>query len=388
MTDLFTAPTLRIALVSDQDASDPRSWSGILYQLAQALSAAGVNLSLINTFPWLPEILQQSILLNRHQPADSMWHCVSPFTSQQVSARLAEQLRLAPVDLILAHGALAIAELETEIPIIYWEDMPSSLFTQHYRRYQASDISTLAAWQALEDRAFARVDHLVLASDWSVQHLISERGVRTDRITQIPFGANLMQTPSQAQVRDWVQARPGDRCELIFIGKDWQRKGGPLCVEMTQQLNQSGLETRLTVIGCQPDLPAGEAFRCLGPLDKSSAAGQLAWTAALSQSHFLLMPSLAEGFGIVFAEASAYGVPSLARRVGGMPSAIWPDQNGFLFDPEAPATKYAAVIQHFFTDKTAYFSLASRSRAVFEQRLNWPVIAQQWLALFRRLLQT
>lgn len=386
MTHSFTAQPLRIALVSDQDASDPRAWSGILYQLAQALSAAGVSLSLINIFPWLPSILQQSILINHQHAADSMWHCVSPFASQQLSARLAYQLQLEPVDLILAHGAMAIAELETELPLIYWEDMPSTLFTQHYRRYQAGDQATLMAWQTLEDRAFSRVDHLVLASDWSVQHLISERGVPADKISHIPFGANLMQTPTQSQVENWVQARPQDRCELIFIGKEWQRKGGPLCVEITQQLNQSGLPTRLTVIGCTPDLPASDAFRCLGLIDKSSATDQQEWNEALSQSHFLLMPSIAEGFGIAFAEASAYGVPSLARRVGGVPSAIVPDQNGCLFDPLAPAADYVGVIQALFADRAAYLGLSQRSRERFEQRLNWPVIAQEWQTLFTRLL--
>lgn len=71
-------------------------------------------------------------------------------------------------------------------------------------------------------------------------------------------------------------------------------------------------------------------------IDKSSARGQKLFEQILRQSHYLIAPTLFDCFGIVYCEASAYGIPVLTTDVGGISQAVRNGHNGFLFAPMLP----------------------------------------------------
>jgi glycosyltransferase involved in cell wall biosynthesis len=50
---------------------------------------------------------------------------------------------------------------------------------------------------------------------------------------------------------------------------------------------------------------------------------------------------------VVFAEASSFGVPSLATNVGGIPSAVKDGLNGKTFPPDADAEDYCDYVLNF-----------------------------------------
>ena len=91
----------------------------------------------------------------------------------------------------------------------------------------------------------------------------------------------------------------------------------------------------------------------------------------LSNAHFLLLPSMAECFGIVLCEANAFGVPSLAHDVGGIPEIVKNGVNGQLFSVDSPVEEWAATVSRWFGDRAAYERLALSSRAEYDKRLNW-----------------
>jgi len=43
-----------------------------------------------------------------------------------------------------------------------------------------------------------------------------------------------------------------------------------------------------------------------------------------------------EGFGVVYLEASAHGLPILAHRIGGVEDAVLQNKTGLLADPDKP----------------------------------------------------
>ena len=124
-------------------------------------------------------------------------------------------------------------------------------------------------------------------------------------------------------------------------------------------------------------------MRVEGFVSKSTEAGRKRLRGLFATSHLLLLPTVAETFGVVLVEANSHAVPSLATNTGGIPTVVRPGRNGELFrlgDVEG----YCAYIESLFTSyEDEYTALAETSFSEARGRLNWSVSA----AAARRVLQ-
>lgn len=97
-----------------------------------------------------------------------------------------------------------------------------------------------------------------------------------------------------------------------------------------------------------------------------------------------MLPTRADCYGIVFCEAAAHGVPSIAPATGGVPAAISDGETGILLPPSATKVDYAQVIADVFTNPDRLARLKRSCRDAYEARLNW----QAWGRRFSDLMQT
>jgi glycosyltransferase involved in cell wall biosynthesis len=91
----------------------------------------------------------------------------------------------------------------------------------------------------------------------------------------------------------------------------------------------------------------------------------------LLRSHFHVLFSTAEAFGVVFAEANAHGVPNISYDVGGVSSAVRNEFGGRRFSLTTPLETIAQHIEIHLQDRRRYVAAAQRARAEFDERLNW-----------------
>src|SRR5438309_425055 len=70
---------------------------------------------------------------------------------------------------------------------------------------------------------------------------------------------------------------------------------------------------------------------------------------ALAESALLVLPSLAEGFGLVLIEAMAAGLPVIATDVAGIHDVVRPNETGLLVPP-GDASALAMAISRVITD--------------------------------------
>jgi phosphatidylinositol alpha-1,6-mannosyltransferase len=75
-----------------------------------------------------------------------------------------------------------------------------------------------------------------------------------------------------------------------------------------------------------------------------------------------------EGFGIVFVEAAAAGVPQVAGRSGGSHEAVADGETGFVIDEPSDVPAVAAALARLFDDPDlrARMGAAARERAITE----------------------
>lgn len=232
--------------------------------------------------------------------------------------------------------------------------------------------------EELERLAARKCEVQFFTSQWAAQSAVRDFGASERSVAIAPFGAGFDELPSRFEVLRDINGRGSDICRLLFIGLEWERKGGPLALEIVESLNRLGVAARLDVIGvAQDEVPASACVKVHGKLRKDDAAQRGLLLRLLREAHYLCVPSRAECFGIVYAEASAFGVPSIARDIGGVAGAVC-EKNGFLFATQN-AGKIAAVIAENFRDAEQYMHLARSARQHFEEYLNWDATARTML---------
>ena len=178
-----------------------------------------------------------------------------------------------------------------------------------------------------------------------------------------------------------ITERPRTRCRLLWVGVDWERKRGDLVVEVAKRIEAQGIPVELTVVGCRPsgrDLP--EWVNVEGFVSKRTAVGTARLAELFARSHFLVVPSEAEAYGLVYCEAAAYGVPAVATRTGGVPTIVVDEETGVLEDPSAQADAYAGRIIALMRDRPRYESMARAASARSAALLNWDVAGSDALS--------
>ena len=137
----------------------------------------------------------------------------------------------------------------------------------------------------MEASALHRCRLAIYTSEWAAESAVRDYGVDAGRVAVVPFGANLETQVLLEEARAAIAKRPRDTCRLVFIGVEWQRKGGPLAVAIADALNRGGLKTELDIVGHEPDGRKLPSFvNSLGFISKGTRAGQDELKTAPAQS--------------------------------------------------------------------------------------------------------
>jgi glycosyltransferase involved in cell wall biosynthesis len=136
---------------------------------------------------------------------------------------------------------------------------------------------------------------------------------------------------------DWSPPR------FLFVGREWERKRGADVVEAFAAVRDAYPEARLDVVGGHPPL-TGPGVVGHGPLRLSMPDEAAQVQALFAAATCFVMPSELEPFGIVYAEAAAAGVPSIATARGGAGTIVGPDA-GVLVEPGDVDALRAAMLR-------------------------------------------
>jgi len=289
------------------------------------------------------------------------------------------------VDLIFAPVASTeTAFLETALPVVLYGDLTARFFQNYSAHLTSLPSWSVAELELVESSALRRASHVVYASEWAARSAIHDYQTPQEKISVVPMGANLDEVPTAEQIAI-LRSRPlGNQCRLVFIGVDWERKGGNTALGAMRLLRERGVNATLTVIGCVPPGVACEHVRVIPFLDKSLPEDQKRLAQLLMESDFMLFPTRREAFGIVCCEANAYGLPLLVSNGGGVP--VRNGENGVLFPADASGGDYADAIQSLLKDPDRYRQLAHGGRQAFESHLNWDAWGRSMAGVFCRVL--
>lgn len=371
---------MKLAFASKFDAQDVNKRSGTPYYMTQALEQSGIELNYLGPLTThLPPGFKfkrfwQKLINKQHESARS-----NIFTVKQYSKQLSEKLAATKADAVIAHIMDPLAYLDTKIPSILWIDTTYASLMGFYPSMSHYSASAVEQVNIITREFFARTSLAIFSSEWAAQDALRLYGASKEKIKVVPFGANINCQHTLADIKQMIRARSRNVIRLLFIGKEWWRKGGDTVLAVAKALHASGQPVELTIVGCYP--PAGEEIphyvKCLGYLSKSTPEGNAKMAQLFRDTHFLFVPSRAEAYGVVFCEANAFGVPCLTSYVGGIPTIVKDNVNGMTFALDATTRVYCDYISNVMENYARYERMALASFNEFETRLNWQVAVKE-----------
>jgi glycosyltransferase involved in cell wall biosynthesis len=247
----------------------------------------------------------------------------------------------------------------------------SSLEYRSYGRYAWAPVRR--PWLIDLERTIYRNAACTFTMSRNVEHkLTGYYGVAHDAAQCVFAGANVDEGPliQMASTLERYRAR-----HVLFVGVEWERKGGPELVRAFSEALKVFPDARLTIVGCTPpvDVPGIEV---VGRATLEHLVEHYA------KASIFALPTRHEPFGIVYLEAMAAGLPVVAPRQGGIPDFVLDGRTGLLVEPEDEAGLADALIT-LLGDPERCRRLGEAGRAHFRTQYSWKTSCE---AMARRIV--
>lgn len=378
-----------IGFVSQDDARNIQSWSGIPFHLFQALSRQDVSVELFSplerNFRYL---LAPAKLAARFRGKDAQFDHFS-IALRSYASRLKREMQRAPVDVILSISSIPVTLLTCSKPIVFFTDAVFHSMPGYYGApWDKLTEGAIERGRRQEERALKNCTFAVYASRWAAEE--ARKIVPATKVRVVHFGASMPVDHDEDAVQGWSAQRFSStlpECRLLFVGLDWFRKGGDIAVETARILNDIGVSTKLTIVGARPDAPLPEFVEVLGFIDKNSEGSQKHLSELFRRSTFFILPTVAEAAGIVFCEASAFGLPSITYITGGTGDYVRDQISGITLEPGSGPEIFAANIKRVLSDRNLYSALCVGAFREYRNRLNWDSAAASLVSVCHEAME-
>ncbi len=352
------------------------TWSYIPARLLHALTASDKLIVVpIDAQHSLP--LSATLALVHTAPRANAWQC-GRIDRRLTNARIQRVATRAGCDAVLAMGW---TEPLLRQPTYFYQDMSYGVALEYRNakgirapnlpRVSQNRLTELAAEESVRYRNSAGVFTM---GRWFSTWLSEQGLVPPDRVHAVGGGTTSggggIKSSYTGQHR--LLRREGSRERLLFVGRDFFRKGGDIVLAAVAELRAAGAGPyRLTVVG-PPKWPLkGEPppwVHFLGAVPPAGV-GQL-W----ERHDIFVMPSWFEAYGLVFLEARAAGLPCVARRAFAMPELVPEGRAGTLIDEDGESEDLAQAI-HSVARNDALFHDTRRDAPLVAKDHSWEAVA-------------
>jgi glycosyltransferase involved in cell wall biosynthesis len=355
----------RIAFLDSwlQNVADGSGTAAAIGGLGRALRARGHHVARVAPLvPWPAGLTARRLLFNLYVPA---------------------LVRALPYDLVVGFdidGAL----LAGRSPAPYVCSV-KGVIAEELRHEGGAVRSLLWSLSRLERRNVRRAPLVLTTSDYCRRAIGRHYGVAPAQVRVVPEGIDL---PAW---RAAVEAPGGPEREgqtILCVARQYPRKHVADLLRAFARLAPRFPRARLVVVGDGPEHPRLRALAAalgLGP--RALLLGALpddALVAWYRRAGIFCLPSVQEGFGIVFLEAMAAGLPIVAAASAAVPEVVPDGQAGALVPPgDVPALVEALAALLASPPLRARLGSFGRSHV---SRYDWDTVAARFLDAVRRLI--
>jgi glycosyltransferase involved in cell wall biosynthesis len=189
----------------------------------------------------------------------------------------------------------------------------------------------------LNRRAFHAAARLVSWSEWARRSLVDDYGVDSSNITVLAPGA----APAFFRLGEQRSQRPPARSDVpvrvLFVGGDFERKGGRVLLDCLRGPLADGCE--LDVVSGGATIEAAPGVRVHANLGPNSPE----LLRLFAEADLFVLPTLADCLPVVLMEATAAGLAVVTTTVGAVGETVQHGQSGFAVPPGNPQALHDAL---------------------------------------------
>ncbi len=211
--------------------------------------------------------------------------------------------------------------------------------------------------RALYRRAFRGAAALTTWSQWAKDSLRDDYGVDPENVTVVAPGVDLSLFPFGTERDVDTAGRP---VRILFVGGDFERKGGLLLLECMRAGLAARCELHIVTKQPVPETPGVHVYSDLGPNDPRLVE-------LYRQADIFALPTYADCMAVVLGEAMAAGLPVVTTSVGAQPEAVHDGHSGMIVPPGDVAA-VGRALQRLVDDPALRRSMGREGRVIAEAR--------------------
>lgn len=331
--------------------------------------------------PWLREYMESQGV--------ECFSCDANSRKQYISAilKLSKFLKKEKVDILHVHlfdpsivGLLASLKAGTKYRVM----------TRHYSDYHTR---INKKWHVKLDQMCNRLSHKIIGvSEHTSDHVVEVEGTPREKVVTVYNGIDFDRVkPSEGDFKTKIRQEfdAEDKFLILTTGRLHPEKGylhlfpavaklkklnnkpfvwliagkGSFEEEFRRQVTELGCDDVVKFIGFRKDIPD-----------------------LMSTADVFVLPSVAEAFGVVFAEAIYLGTPIVATKIGGIPEIVTEGVDGKLIPP-ADSDAIAETVADLINNPEKLKSLANTSKQKVIDRFEFEDMTRQYEAVYEDLIR-
>ena len=364
---------MKIAVCTTEGrADDVLTWSGTPANVVSALRSVGADFVVLDEpSPLLVRSGKVLAAASKRARCKVNWE-VEPWLVRKLTRDAQAQARRAKADLLLLLGWHTLGVEKGDVPAVLWTDATFAQRLGKAPHWKHLSGRTRRQVEPVEGESLREMATVIMASTAACEDAISRYHLDPSRVHRIGFGANL------GGVEAEPRSRMGNPPRLLTVGVQWERKGMDRCVLIADELRRRGIPAHLDVVGVRPPDSSWrrDYVTYHGFLHKNDDEERAKLESLYKAADLFVLPTRNEPFGIVFAEAAAYALPSLGSSVDGVPDVVKHGDSGILLPAAASAAQYADEIADLLSSPTHYATLSHGAVKHYRSSLTWETVVR------------
>jgi glycosyltransferase involved in cell wall biosynthesis len=221
-----------------------------------------------------------------------------------------------------------------------------------------------------ERTLYQDAQHIFVMASEPKKSLVRDYGITENAVSVVGWGVNIDFPKTLGSLAESNRYRART---VLFVGRDFERKGGPELLEAFAEARSVVTDARLVILGVElkRDPPGVESRGEV--LDRDQVRR------SYEQAAVFCLPSRFEPGGAAVTEAMAFGLPVVGTRVGGIPEAIEDGETGILVE-EGDRRGLRGALVRLLGDPEEAARMGRNGRALIDSERNWDAVVDRMLA--------